>query len=311
MNDHWMPREISPEGLGVEASACALVDYLRAAPDIHGLLVESKALVFRGFGVTADKRDEVMDLLLPNRLPYVYGNAPRMKVGKNVYTSSGYPPEFTVPPHNELPYAAQWPARVLFVCERAAASGGETPVVDGARWLESLDPAVRAAYAGGIRYTHNLHYGLGPGKSWQETFETDDRDDVEEYLAGSGATWHWKSDGGLRIAQTRPSVVHHPVTGAEVWFNQSDQWHVRGYGDDMPAALAEIMPEEELPKSVTFADGSPIPAEYVAHVRDRGFAAAVDVSWQEGDLLLIDNVLVAHGRRPFKGQRRLLVAISD
>ena len=62
--------------------------------------------------------------------------------------------------------------------------------------------------------------------------------------------------------------------------------------------------------SMTFADGTPIPDAYVAHVRDNGLAAAVDVNWYAGDLLLIDNVAVAHGRRPYTGPRRVLVAMS-
>jgi hypothetical protein len=184
-------------------------------------------------------------------------------------------------------------------------------VVDGARWLEALDPEVRSAFAAGVRYVQNLHGGKGLGKSWQDTFETDSRDEVDEFLATSGATWDWKADGGLRISQPRPSTTKHPVTGEEVWFNQADQWHVAGLGDDTAAALYQIMPEEDLPQSVTFADGSTIPAEYITQIRDRGLDEAVDVDWQTGDLLLIDNVLVGHGRRSFTGPRRILVAMSD
>ena len=101
------------------------------------------------------------------------------------------------------------------------------------------------------------------------------------------------------------------MTGVEVWFNQADQWHPASLGDESAAMLAELMPPEELPQSVTFPDGSPIPGDYVIQVRDRGLDNAVDVDWREGDLLLIDNVLVGHGRRPFTGSRRILVAMSD
>ncbi|MDQ7903615.1 TauD/TfdA family dioxygenase [Phytohabitans sp. ZYX-F-186] len=311
MSDSWKPLEIDPASVGAEASAAGLVSYLRGEAGLDDLLVKEKALVFRGFGVAPGELDGVMDLLLLNRLAYVHGNSPRTKVGKNVYTSTEYPPEFTISMHNELSYASAWPSRLLFYCEKAATTGGATPVVDGVLWLESLDPQVREAYAGGVRYTQNLHDGLGLGKSWQDTFETDERDEVEAFLAGSGATWQWKSDGTLRVSQIRPSTIRHPVTGVEVWFNQSDQWHVAALGDETAKALAQIMPEEDLPQSVSFADGTPIPGDYAVQVRDRGLESAVDVDWREGDLLLIDNLLVGHGRRPFTGSRRVLVAMSD
>ena len=103
----------------------------------------------------------------------------------------------------------------------------------------------------------------------------------------------------------------HPVTGAEVWFNQADQWHPAGLGDETARALAAIMPAADLPQSVTFADGGAIPNAYVEQIRDRGLAEAVGVDWHGGDLLLIDNVLVGHGRAAFTGARRVLVAMSD
>jgi alpha-ketoglutarate-dependent taurine dioxygenase len=311
MNSHsnWMPHEISPTSTGADAGAPGLVAYLQGLSDLGELLIREKALVFRGFDVAPDALDPVIDLLLADRLAYVHGNSPRSKVGKNVYTSTEYPPELTISMHNELSYAAHWPSRLLFYCEKAPATGGATPVVDGARWLASLDPGIRAAFAGGVRYTQNLHDGMGFGKSWQDTFETGDREAVEAYLVGADATWEWNADG-LRIGQVRPATVRHPVTAEEVWFSQFDQWHPAGLGDETAMELASIMAEDELPQSVTFADGGPIPAEYAVHVRDQGLAEAVDVDWRAGDLLLIDNVLVGHGRRSFTGQRRVLVAMS-
>ncbi|MGK4582321.1 TauD/TfdA family dioxygenase [Kitasatospora sp. HPMI-4] len=308
---NWAPLEITPDSAGVAAGAQGLIEYLTGVRDLGGLLAREKALVFRGFKVDRAGLDPVIDLALARRLAYVHGNSPRTKVGSNVYTSTEYPPEFTISMHNEMSYAHQWPARLLFFCEVAPETGGATPVVDGTRWLAAVDPEVREAFAGGVRYTQNLHGGLGLGKSWQQTFETEDRAEVEKFLADSDAGFEWKADGGLRIVQLRPSFTRHPLTGEEVWFNQADQWHPAALGDETAKALAQIMPADELPQSVAFADGSPIPAEYVIQVRDRALEAAVDVDWHTGDLLLIDNVQVGHGRRPFTGPRRVLVAMSD
>ncbi|MEU6077198.1 TauD/TfdA family dioxygenase [Micromonospora sp. NPDC047074] len=311
MTEHasWKPLEITPESAGCAPTAEGLVGHLSEL-DLTEVLTAEKALVFRGFGVRPETLDPVMDLLLPRRLAYVHGNSPRTKVGRNVYTSTEYPSRYTISMHNELSYAAQWPARLLFFCQIAAETGGATPVVDAELWLNSLDPQLRADFAGGLRYQQNLHDGMGLGKSWRETFETDSRDEVEEFLAGAGATWEWTADG-LRVVQLRASTLRHPVTGAEVWFNQADQWHPAGLDDDIAKVMTQVMGPDELPQSVTFADGSPIPDEYVTQIRDRGLEAAIDVDWRVGDLLLIDNVLTAHGRRPYTGDRRVLVAMSD
>jgi alpha-ketoglutarate-dependent taurine dioxygenase len=306
----WTPLDLESEGVGGADELLARLKEM--GPDeLARLLTQEKGLVLRGFGVTPDRLDEVLDLLLPNRLAYVHGNSPRTKVGSNVYTSTEYPQEFTISMHNEMSYAHAWPARLAFYCQIQPGSGGATPVVDAELWLDSLDDEVRAAFAGGVRYVQNLHDGYGLGKSWQDTFETTSREDVEAFLDPTGAEWQWKADGGLRVTSVRPATTRHPVTGTETWFNQADQWHPAGLGDDTAAALAQILPEDDLPQNVTFADGSPIPAEHVVQIRDRGLEHAVDVDWRTGDLLLIDNILLAHGRRPFTGDRRVLVAMSD
>lgn len=307
MNEPWRPLEITPASPGLDG----LLALLSGRDKIDRLLLERKALVFRGFEITPAELDAVLDRLLPSRLAYVHGNSPRTKLADNVYTSTEYPAEYTISMHNELSYAHTWPARLLFYCERAAATGGATPLVDGAAWLAAIDPAIREAFRPGVRYVQNLHGGVGFGKSWQETFETVDRADVEEFLAGSGASWAWPSDGGLRISQLRPATIRHPVLGHEVWFNQADQWHVAALDAETASALLDALEEDELPQSVTLADGSPIPSEYVTEIRDVGLALAVDVPWRAGDLMVIDNVSVAHGRRPFTGSRRVLVAMSS
>lgn len=303
----WKPHEITTEFAGTKDLVAWLDDL--GPSRLAELLVSGKALVFRGFDVAPESVDAVFDRLVPDRLPYVHGNSPRTSVGRNLYTSTEYPQQFTISMHNELSYAHRWPSRLAFYCEKAAESGGATPVLDGALWLDSLDTEVREAFAGGVRYVQNLHDGFGFGKSWQQTFETDDRAAVEEFLARSEAEWEWGQDG-IRITQHRTATTTHPVTGAAVWFNQADQWHPAGLGDKASSDLYTILEPDEFPQYVTFADGTPIPDAYVEQIQNRALDKAVDVAWQAGDVLLIDNVLTAHGRRPFEGTRRVLVAMA-
>jgi alpha-ketoglutarate-dependent taurine dioxygenase len=304
----WAPHEITSESTGTRDLAGWLAGLGRDG--LAEMLIDRRALVFRGFDVQPESIDPVLDHLVPNRLPYVHGNSPRTRVQGNLYTSTEYPPRFTISMHNELNYARRWPARLAFYCQQAAPQGGATPVLDGELWLNSLDAEVRDAFAGGVRYIQNLHDGYGFGKSWQDTFETDDRGAVERYLGDAQAEWQWGSEG-IRVIQDRPATTKHPVTGVEVWFNQADQWHPAGLGDQTAAELYDILEPDEFPQYVTFANGSRIPDAYVEQIQNRGLEHAIDVDWRPGDVLLIDNVLVAHGRRPFEGSRRVLVAMSD
>jgi alpha-ketoglutarate-dependent taurine dioxygenase len=303
---NWRPKEITPKDVDVEPSG--LLKYLQDI-ELDELLVQAKALLFRGFKISAETYDDTCSALLPNRLPYVNGNSPRTKVGRNIYTSTEYPGEEIIWMHSELSYCSTWPSRLMFICDRAPATGGATPVVDTQLWLESIDDEVRMAFAGGLCYTQNMHAGRGLGKSWQATFETDDRETVEAWLEDTDADWSWKPNGALRISQVRPSTVRHPVTGTEHWFSQADQFHIAGMGED-PATMAAVVPEHLRPQSVSFADGSPIPDEFIKHVQETGLSLSLETDWQVGDVLLIDNVAVAHGRRPFTGDRRILVAMS-
>jgi alpha-ketoglutarate-dependent taurine dioxygenase len=307
---NWAPEVFTPAGVGAEPTARGLVDFLGSA-DVAGLLRAHQALLFRGFGVHEPELAEVSAALLPERLAYIHGNTPRTKVGDNLYTSTEYPAEYSISLHNELSYSDSWPARLLFCCVQPAASGGATPLLDGAQWLEALDDRIREDFAGGVVYRRFLHGGRGLGKSWQATFETEDRERVEELLTAGGVSWEWTAAGALRTRHARPSTIRHPDGGPERWFNQADQWHPATLGEQTMRELASIVPAEELPQSVTFADGRPIPDGHVLAIRDLGLRLAVDVAWAEHDVLLIDNVAVAHGRRPFSGARRVLVAMSN
>jgi alpha-ketoglutarate-dependent taurine dioxygenase len=37
---------------------------------------------------------------------------------------------------------------------------------------------------------------------------------------------------------------------------------------------------------------------------------AISFRWERGDVLLLDNYLVAHGRNPYEGPRKILVAMG-
>nr|XP_061809059.1 dapdiamide synthesis protein DdaC-like [Nerophis lumbriciformis] len=311
---HSLPLEIRPGDL-LEGTSHGLISWWqRNSSWVDEKLHFHGALRFRGFGIDSQPiLAEVTSSVNQALLDYVDGNSPRTKVGSGVYTSTEYPPEFFISMHNELSYAKEWPARLHFCCVTPAPEGGETPLCDHRALLRNLEePVVEEFRSKGVTYIRNLHGGQGFGPSWQDTFETQDRADIERYAADSEAKIEWKEDRSVRLAATRPATHVHPVTGEEVWFNQADQFHPTTH----PKAVYESMNllykgrGSDMPQYVTFGDGSEIPVETLEHIRETTKDLLVISPWEQGDLVVVDNVLVSHGRMPFKGERRVLVSMA-
>jgi hypothetical protein len=71
------------------------------------------------------------------------------------------------------------------------------------------------------------------------------------------------------------------------------------------------MLEEDLPKNVFYGDGSPIGAAVLRGIREAFQQETVSFAWQRGDILMLDNMLSAHGRTPFVGRRSVLVGMAE
>ena len=131
---------------------------------------------------------------IPRLLDYVGGDSPRSNVADQVYTSTEFPPHLEIGLHNELSYTRSWPERIFFCCLVVAKSGGETHIADSRKVLSSLEPAVRDRFSEkGVIYKQHLRDDdePGPGKSWQETFETSDRAEVERICADQDMEFQW------------------------------------------------------------------------------------------------------------------------
>ncbi|MGA9277393.1 TauD/TfdA family dioxygenase [Ilumatobacter sp.] len=289
--------------------------------DIDAQLHRHGAVLISGFEITsAAEFRAVCAAIRPDLRNYAGGDSPRTGVADQVYTSTEYPADLEVLLHNELSYAGWSPDRLFFGCLNPADTGGETHLADGREISDSLDPAVRDRFERlGVTYLQHLWDAdgdAGVGKSWQETFETHDRAAVETYLDDSRMQFEWTSLG-LRTAATHPAILEHSVTGERCWHNQADQWHraipsvkVAFGGTDDARIDERTAGTETLGNHVTYGDGSEIDVADLMHVRDVSRACEVMFPWHAGDVLVIDNVLAMHGRKPFTGQRRVLAAMA-
>jgi alpha-ketoglutarate-dependent taurine dioxygenase len=279
--------------------------------DLEAKLLRHGALLFRGFGVdTVEGLQRLVVALCGDLLEYRERSSPRHELADRVYTSTDYPAEQTIFPHNEHSYAKRFPLKLFFGCVVPAESGGETPVGDTRRILARIDPEVRERFQRqGWMYVRNFHPGFG--LSWRTVFQTDDKGKVEEYCRHAGIDFEWRPGDRLRTRQVRPATAVHPRTGETVWFNHATFFHVSTLAPSIREPLLRDFGAEDLPNNTYYGDGSPIEPEVVEHLRQAYLGERVAFPWQRGDVLLIDNMLTAHARNPFTGPRQIAVAMAD
>lgn len=276
-------------------------------------LLEHGAILFRGFGTgTPGAFARFSRSVSSHLLESMEENVPRTKLSSGIYTSTEYPAEYMLSMHSEYAYSNRWPAKLFFCCITAAQTGGETPIVDNRAVLRELDASIVKEFIHKkIKYLRNLHGGQGFGLSWQAAFQTTAKDVVEKYCRNAAIEYCWKENDGLRLSQTLAGIATHPKTGDTVWFNQAPQFHPSDYPSEIYKSLLSVYHDEaELPQNVCFGDDSSMDASVLNVIRETMRKNAVVFPWHLGDILIVDNMLVSHGRMPFTGPRKILVAMS-
>jgi len=282
---------------------------------IEQKLSEHGAILFRGFDInTPASFARLTRSIAPGLADCLDDNGPRTKITSGIYTSTEYPAEYQLSMHSEYSYSHKFPARLYFCCIVEPGQGGATPLADNRRILKKLDPSIVEEFkTKRVKYVRNLHGGSGFGLSWQTAFQTTDKLVVEKYCRDMSIDYEWKTDGGLLLENVFDSVITHPRTGEEVWFNQAPQFHPSDYPTHISDSLLDSYRghEREFPQTSFFGDDSPIDMAALKHIRETMFSEATVSPWRQGDVVMIDNVLVCHGRMPFSGPRKILLAMTD
>lgn len=303
-----LPALVEPVVAGLDLMSWA--ESARDATDV--LLARHKALLFRGFaGQHADRLGALVAATSQGPpMEYVDRTTPRTRLADGIYSSTIYPARHRIEQHSEGTYWTRWPGKLYFACAVAPPSGGETPLTDNEAVLARLPPALRQSFAT-KGFTLKRNFNKGFGLSWQDSFQTGDRRAVEDYCRGHDIAFEWRPDGGLATRQTRPAIRRNPRTGSPVWFSHAAFFHASSYDREVMAGLVEACGADELPYDTCFGDGTPIPFEAVETIRSAIDAETDLFQWREGDMLIVDNMAVGHGRMPFAGDRRILVAMAE
>lgn len=277
---------------------------------LNELVLKRGAVLLKGFDpLTPEKFESFIEAASGELLLYKNRSTPRSVVQGRVYTSTEYPPDQVIPLHNENAYTHEWPQRLYFTCLTAAQTGGETPLADSRRVLSLLPVDLVEKFERlGVMYVRTFTPGLG--LTWQETFQMTDRIQVQKYCQKHGIQAQWLSGGRLQIKQVLQAVLTHPETKERVWFNQAHLFHVTALEQEVRQEIGRTIPSNELPRNAFFGNGEEIQENDLQAIRESYAAAEYKEPWREGDILVVDNILFAHGRRPYSGSRRVIVGMT-
>ncbi|HEY0739280.1 MAG TPA: TauD/TfdA family dioxygenase [Herpetosiphonaceae bacterium] len=304
--------EVIPLVVRPAVDRLSLVDWATNNRELlETMLLKHRALLFRDFNFSSVAEfEQFVKASSGELLEYRERSSPRSPVSGNVYTSTDYPADQTIFLHNEGTYWLTWPLKIFFCCVTAAEQGGETPIADCRNIFNRIDPKIRERFIEKqVMYVRN--YGDGFGLSWQNAFQTTDQADVDAYCRKNVIETEWKPGNRLRTRQIRPAVRQHPTTGEMIWFNHATFFHVSTLAPEIAKALMAEFGEQDLPNNTYYGDGSPIEPSVLDELREIYRQETIAFPWQEGDVLMLDNMSVAHGRAPFVGQRKVVVGMSE
>jgi amino acid adenylation domain-containing protein/FkbH-like protein len=301
-----LPLTIERAGTSEDLAVWIRTQRDRVRSDLHA----HGAVLFRGFGVqrAADVKRVASEVM---ERPVTQNGEHVAVAGMDgvVQTPVFYAPDSKLLWHNENTFNSEWPRRIMFVCGQPAATGGETPLVDGREVFRRLPREIREPFVSrGVMYVRN--YGK-LGLPWTKVFGTESRAEVEDQCRADGVRYEWRTDGSLKTVAVRPAAYRHPDTNEWTWCNQAQHWHVACLDAVTRAYILSATTEDRFPRSCYYGDGTPIPDAVMQVILGVYQELEVTFPWKKGDVLLVDNLLTAHGRNPYTGERQLFVVIGD
>lgn len=278
---------------------------------VESFLFDHGGVLFRGFRVNSSNDLEGFISSTSTRwAEYKEAATPRSHVSGNIFTSTDYPSDQSIFLHNENSHCDSWPLKIYFLCLTAPQAGGETPIADCRKVLKRLSPQIVDRFKEKkILYVRN--FGDGFGFPWQSVFKTAERDEVEQYCRDAAIQIEWKYGNRLKIKYVREAVATHPKTGEPVWFNHATFFHAARLDLGLRDALFSEFAEEDLPYNTYYGDGSRIETSVLESLCEAYQQETITFSWQQSDILMLDNMLVAHGRAAFSGPRQIVVGMAD
>ncbi|TID04991.1 Clavaminate synthase-like protein [Colletotrichum higginsianum] len=221
----------------------------------------------------------------------------RTPLAENVWTANEGSPSTRFYQHNEYSRYTRFPSNIHFYCVKKAPKGGATPIANSANVFEKVQAEIPELVEE-IRKR-----GLGDD-------EATTREKVERQVRRLTSDFKWNADGSLELTQHIPGLRRLPASGRPVWFNGLVGRH--GITRDIGALDPPHIGRDGMTYlPCVYGDETPIPRELLDKLIEVIDKEEISLVLEEGDLLLVDNFQVSHGREPWEGDRQILVSMWD
>lgn len=278
--------------------------------ELDAVLLEHGAVLLRGLPLRSPGALAAMsDVLIGPRLAPVEHDAAQLHHGDGIYSVSDGPAVDATCLHNTQSHATEFPRTLLLACLTAPERGGAVTLGESRRVLDALPSPLRDRFrtAGWVLERTYLDF---IGVPWSEALGARDRAAADEYCRRNDIEHTWTTDGGLTTRQRRPAFVTHPLTGEDCWFNTILYFSKWSMEPAIRELLTDTYGDDRLPFDTRFGDGAPL-TQNEAMALDAAYRKALlREPWQSGDLLLVDNIRMAHGRDAYHGDREVAVAMG-
>lgn len=273
---------------------------------VEELFARSGAVLFRGFAADTDSFLQFSERFCEEFSTYK-GGALRWKSFDRqmidgiptLLTTTGFNQTFPIPLHGEMYYGNDRPDILWFRCVTAPAFAGETVLAESCEMAAALNDRTRALFESrNLKYTREL-----PAEDWPVAFQTGDIEEVREACSKAGTSVDLRPDGSLRTEFVCSAFAEKgrfinsilPLTFAERAYERGKGWEESSQSGP-----------QLFPVVVRFEDGSRIPDAAIEDLERAAEAVTFKVRWRDGDLAMVDNRRVMHGRARTVGNDRVI-----
>lgn len=279
--------------------------------EVINIFRESGTVHFKNFNTSADTFIKFTHLYCQDFSTYQggglrWGVLDRQAINnvETLLTTSGHSQGFPIELHGEMYYLKNHPAILWFYCENPPeqGKGGQTTVCDGREVFKSLRESTKKFFQNQhIKYIRNLKNG-----EWQTAFQTDDLSVVQQFCDDNDTKLIIDSETGNLATEYSCSAIVTSRDGEDVFINNLlliylAEWAINsGWFAENVSGMQNASPQ----LLVRMSDGSPIPEDIIEELCQISDKLTVDIQWEKGDIIMIDNTKILHGRREATGSNR-------